>query len=105
LLVFAAGWIYPKMAYQRASWRINADGLEIRRGVWWRHRIVVPHSRMQHSDIEQGPLQRFFALATLVINTAGTQDASVNLDGLKFETAERLRDELVNGKWRSAGMQ
>jgi len=102
VLVFLVGWVYPKAAYRHASWRINANGLEIRRGVWWRHRIIVPHSRMQHSDIEQGPLQRLFSLATLVINTAGTEDASVQLSGLTLETAERLRDELMNGTWQSA---
>lgn len=101
VLVFLVGWVYPKAAYQHASWRVNADGLEIRRGVWWRHRIIVPHSRIQHSDIDQGPLQRVFSLATLVINTAGTQDASIQLSGLTFETAERLRDELMNGTWQS----
>lgn len=104
-LVVFAGWFYPGAAYRHASWRINAEGLEIRRGVWWRHRIVVPHSRMQHSDIEQGPLQRMFSLATLVINTAGTEEASIQLSGLKFETAERLRDELVNGTWQPVETQ
>ncbi|WP_047813507.1 PH domain-containing protein [Rhodopirellula islandica] len=96
--VVYGGWFYPQAAHQCASWRINEHGLEIRRGVWWRHRIVIPHSRMQHSDIEQGPLQRMYSLATLVIHTAGTKDSSIQLENLNFETAEQLRDALTSGR-------
>lgn len=98
LAAILVGWWYPGAEYQNASWRLNDDGLEIRRGVWWRHRIIIPHARMQHSDIEQGPLQRMYSLATLVVNTAGTKHASVQLDGLQFEVAERLRAELTSGR-------
>lgn len=91
-----AGWIYPGFAYRHASWRLSPHGLEIRRGVWWRHRIVVPRSRVQHSDIEQGPMQRGFGIATLVMHTAGTKNSSVRLEGLTAKTAESLRDILVS---------
>ena len=91
-----AGLIYPGFAYRHASWRLSEHGLDIRRGVWWRHRIVVPRSRIQHSDIEQGPLQRGFGIATLVIHTAGTKNSSVKLEGLAAKTAETLRDTLVS---------
>ncbi|WDQ14714.1 PH domain-containing protein [Rhodopirellula sp. P2] len=93
------GWIYPKAAHRSASWKISEHGLEIRRGVWWRHRIVIPHSRMQHSDIEQGPLQRMYSLATLVIHTAGTKNSSIQLENLNSESAEQLRDALTSGRW------
>ena len=91
-----AGLIYPRLAYRHASWRLSPHGLEIRRGVWWRHRIIVPRSRIQHSDIEQGPLQRAFGIATLIIHTAGTKNSSVRLEGLAAKTAETLRDTLVS---------
>lgn len=91
-----AGLIYPGFAYRHASWRLSEHGLDIRRGVWWRHRIIVPRSRIQHSDIEQGPLQRGFGIATLIIHTAGTKNSSVRLEGLAAKTAETLRDTLVS---------
>ncbi|TWU58115.1 PH domain-containing protein [Rubripirellula reticaptiva] len=96
--VFWFGWIFPSMSYRRAGWRLSEIGLEIRRGVWWRHRIVVPHSRIQHSDIEQGPLQRRFDLSTLVVHTAGTKNSSVSLEGIRHETAQRLREALVTNR-------
>lgn len=94
-LVLWAGWFYPGLAYKHASWRLGEEGLEIRQGVWWRHHIVVPRSRVQHSDIEQGPLQRSKGIATLIVHTAGTKDSSVKLEGLNDQVAQRLRDTLV----------
>lgn len=97
LLIFLvwAGHFYPARAYRHAAWRLSEQGLEIRRGVWWKHEITIPRARVQHTDVHQGPLQRKFGLARLVIHTAGTHDASITLDGLAFETAQRLRTALV----------
>ena len=96
LFVFAIVW--PPMTYQRASWRLDAEGLEIRRGVLWRHRITVPLGRVQHADVSQGPLQRPFGVGTLTVHTAGTQHASIPLEGLTYSTAIELRDLIVGQK-------
>ena len=44
--------------------------------------IHVPRSRVQHTDVSQGPVERRFGLGTLVIYTAGTDYARVDLAGL-----------------------
>ena len=74
--------VYPSLEHRHASWRLDQEGFEIHRGVWWRHRITVPLGRVQHADVVQGPIQRIFELGSLVINTAGTQGASITLEGL-----------------------
>ena len=63
----------------------------------WRSEISVPKSRVQHTDVSQGPLQRRFGLATLVLHTAGTQHAAVSLSGLSHEAALQIRDYLIEG--------
>jgi membrane protein YdbS with pleckstrin-like domain len=83
---------------------LSPQGLEIRRGVWWRHQIVVSKSRIQHSDIEQGPLQRSHGIGTLVVHTAGTKNSSVQIDGLALETATQLRDALVSKRLASGDL-
>jgi membrane protein YdbS with pleckstrin-like domain len=95
-LAFAAvAW--PPLAWARASYRVDAEGLEIRRGVWWREMLRVPRSRVQHTDVSQGPVERTFGLSTLVVHTAGTHHASIQLEGLDLPTAETLRDFLIAG--------
>ena len=85
----------PQKVYATTTWQIRPKhGLEIRRGIWWRHRIFIPRNRIQHSDVRQGPLERRFGLATLNVNTGGTHEPSIELSGLKLEIAESLRDQL-----------
>jgi membrane protein YdbS with pleckstrin-like domain len=88
------GWRYQHLEHRRTSYVISAAGCEIRRGVVWRRIITVPLSRIQHTDVTQGPLQRAYGLATLALYTAGTEHAKVDLSGLSFETAMAIRQYL-----------
>ncbi len=87
--------IWPPIEVRNIFWRLESTGLEIRRGVFWKHQVSIPSSRVQHIDVSQGPFQRNFDLATLTIHTAGTANASVDLAGLNFENATGLRDQLM----------
>jgi hypothetical protein len=89
---------WPAIAYRHASYRVDAQGIEIRRGVYWRRIINVPRSRVQHTDVSQGPLERKYGLGTLVIYTAGTDHARVALSGLDHQTAFRIREHLLPGE-------
>src|SRR5688572_17773 len=60
---------WPAIAYRFASYRVDHLGIEIRRGVYWRGITNVPRSRVQHTDVSQGPLERRFGLGTLIIHT------------------------------------
>jgi membrane protein YdbS with pleckstrin-like domain len=88
---------WPAVAHQFASYRIDADGLEILHGVYWRTITNVPRSRVQHTDVSQGPLERRYGLGTLVVYTAGTQHSQVKLPGLDFTVARAIRAHLLPG--------
>lgn len=89
------GQRWPAIEYRHASYRVDALGIEIRKGVYWRTVINVPRSRVQHTDVAQGPLERKYGLATLVVYTAGTDHAKVGLGGLDHATALRIREHLL----------
>jgi uncharacterized protein len=98
LLVAGLAWHayrWPELSYARTSYVLDDQGIEIRMGVLWRRIISVPRSRVQHIDVTQGPMQRSYGLATLVIFTAGTAHSSVPLAGLAHETALAVRDLLL----------
>lgn len=99
-VVAAAGlvWLavrWPVLEHRRTSYRVDADGIEIRRGVIWRSIVHVPRTRIQHTDVSQGPLQRRYGLGTLSIYTAGTAYSHVALGGLAHATALAIRDHLL----------
>ncbi len=80
--------------YRAWGYAEGEDELAISRGVWVRTRTVVPFGRVQHIDVAQGPIERRFGLATLVLHTAGTRGAAVPLPGLKQDQAEKMRDRI-----------
>lgn len=88
---------WPAIAYRHSSYRIDGAGIEIRQGVYWRTITNVPRSRVQHTDVSQGPIERRFGLGTLVVYTAGTTHSKVNLSGLDFNVARRIRAHLLPG--------
>jgi uncharacterized protein len=94
-LLAAASHFGPAVRY-RSTWvRLDDDGLEYEHGWLWRHHVSVPRSRIQHTDVTQGPYERRFGLATLVVYTAGTANASISIEGLSHETALAIRDALL----------
>jgi membrane protein YdbS with pleckstrin-like domain len=86
---------WPELAFRHTSYKIDALGIEIRRGVIWRIVINIPRSRVQHIDVSQGPIERRFGLGTLTIYTAGTAHAMVALQGLAHPTALAVRNHLL----------
>ncbi len=93
---------WPVIAYAHACYRIDEAGIEIRTGVVWRSIVNVPRSRVQHTDVSQGPIERRFGLSTLIIHTAGTEHAQVTLAGLSRSVAIALRDQLLPRDGRDA---
>jgi membrane protein YdbS with pleckstrin-like domain len=98
IVVGALAWLahrWPAVEYHHTFYHVDEQGIEIRQGVYWRAVINVPRSRVQHTDVSQGPLERSYALGTLVIYTAGTDHARVTLSGLAYDTALHIREHLL----------
>ena len=99
VLILAGIWRLPARRYAAWGYRVEEDELAVRHGLLVRALTLVPFGRVQHIDLAQGPLERAFGLATLVLNTAGTRGAAVKLPGLAQADAEELRDH-IRGKIR-----
>ncbi len=96
LVLFAAlGAWFNRRRTRRVRYALLGEGLRIRRGLCFWHEIVLPRSRVQHLDLERGPIERHLGLATLVIHTAGTRMNAVRLAGLDQQRAQALRDALL----------
>lgn len=87
--------VLPALRYRKTRYRLDGDALRIRRGVVWHSSAVVPRDRVQHTDITQGPIERSFGIASLVVFTAGTEYARIVLEGLERDRAEKIRDWLI----------
>ena len=85
----------PRWQYDHIRYAVSDTGIEIHHGIFWRMIINVPRTRVQHTDVTQGPVARRFGIATLHIYTAGTENNHVTLTGLSYDDALRVRNYLV----------
>ncbi|TNJ33027.1 PH domain-containing protein [Arenimonas terrae] len=93
--VVAAGAALGRLRWGRTGWRLDSRGLQVRRGLVWRSEVLVPRSRVQHLDLERGPIERRHGLATLVVHTAGTRLYALRQSGFVDADAVALRDALL----------
>ena len=84
----------PLRRYHARGYQMGADRLRVVRGLIFRSDTVVPFGRVQHIDVHQGPVERGYGLATLVLHTAGNHNASVALPGLGHDDAMAMREEI-----------
>jgi membrane protein YdbS with pleckstrin-like domain len=86
--------VLPAASYRNWRYAITDDGVELRHGVLVRHESSIPHFRVQHIDIGQGPLDRWRGIVKLTISTASpASDGS--LPGIEPERAEELRGRIL----------
>jgi len=85
----------PGRRFRNTRYRVDSLGLLIHRGRIFHSELGVARSRIQHTDVTQGPIQRAYGIATLTIHTAGTEDAQIELSAIAFDEARRLRAELT----------
>lgn len=93
-LALLAAMILPGRRYRAWGYREEEDELHIRNGLLVRVQTAVPFARVQHIDLAQGPIERRYGLARLILHTAGTRGASIPLPGLAREEAEAMRDRI-----------
>ncbi|MBC7656214.1 MAG: PH domain-containing protein, partial [Frankiaceae bacterium] len=103
-IVLACSGFGVWLGYRRwkfTFWKLDETGLHVKRGRLWRKEILVPRSRVQHLDIERGPIERHFGLATLTVHTAGTRLHALRQPGFLDADAVALRDALVPASARN----
>ncbi|HEX4846862.1 MAG TPA: PH domain-containing protein [Novosphingobium sp.] len=92
-----AAWligVVPQRRYARWGYAFGADRLRVVSGYLFYNDTVVPLGRIQHIDLDQGPLMRRWDLAELTVHTAGSHGASVSLPGLRRADAEAMREAI-----------
>lgn len=85
----------PLRRYMHRGYHMGEDRLRTVRGYLFHADTIVPFGRVQHIDVEQGPLQGHFDLATLVLHTAGNHNNVVRLPGLLHQDALDMRERIA----------
>jgi uncharacterized protein len=67
--IFAFWWI--PIFFRTIRYTLKDDHIEINKGVWWQQNKTIPFSKITDVKAIQGPLQRYFKIGSLHLQTAG----------------------------------
>jgi len=81
----------PPVYYARYRYRITADRIDVRSGVFVLRHILVPIERVHQVEVTRGPVNSMLGLAEVTITTAG---GTATLSYLDIEEAERVAELL-----------
>ena len=91
LLIVSAATIWV-LESRRLAYQVREHDLSLRRGVI-RHVVeTIPFSRVQHVNVGRGLVERWFALATLKISSAGPD---ISIPGLAVADADRIKQVIA----------
>ena len=101
-LITAGAWLiaiivivtFPSRRVSRWGFKMGADQLRVARGWLFRTDTIVPFVRVQHIDVGQGPIERWFGLSHLIVHTSGTHNSTVTLPGLHADLAAAMRETI-----------
>jgi membrane protein YdbS with pleckstrin-like domain len=100
----AAGWVLVGRNARWWGYAERDEDLYVRHGALFRTLVVVPYGRMQYVDVQTGPLERAFGVASVHLHTA-SPGTSARIPGLPATEAARLRDRLTAlGETQAAGL-
>lgn len=96
ILIIAYLLLRPGLFYRHYRYIVSSDKIDIRSGVIFLKRELVPIERIHQVELNMGPLSRMFGLADVTVTTAGGVVRIVYLEKDVAESIAEYINEKVN---------
>lgn len=83
--------LYNVLSVRLKGVAMREHDIAYRKGVIWQQVTILPFSRVQHTEIHRGPIERKLGLASLRLYSAGGVSADLNINGLSHEDCKDIR--------------
>lgn len=105
--ILVSGWvvvmipiiIWIPYAFKALEYYIDDEGVKMKGGVIWKKFVTVPYHKITNVDITQGPMQRYYNIGTIHVQTAGAggqQGQKAELKMLGIRELEEIRNAIVS---------
>lgn len=88
-------FVWAPRTCARIAYLVGEQDISLQKGFMFWKLISVSFNRIQHLEVRQGPIERAYGLATLVIFTAGTLGSDLQVPGLPRAIAQQLKAQLL----------
>lgn len=97
VLAVAGGlaWWWTALVWRAWRFEIGEQALHLRHGVLTRRASTIPFHRVQHIDLEAGPLERRLRLTSVILRTASASSDS-QVPGIDADEASALRRRILD---------
>ncbi len=93
LFIFSLFITYKSFQFQAFAFR--QKDITYKSGWLWRKMTTVPFNRVQHCEVSQGLLDRYYGLSKLKIFTAGGSSSDISIPGLTKDQADELKQFIL----------
>lgn len=84
-----------RASFKKRGYAIRTHDVIYKSGIIAESTTIVPLNRIQHIELNEGILSRFFQLGSLQLFTAGGQTGHIHISGIPIEAAKNIRDLLL----------
>lgn len=105
-IVFALGvwsFVYHFFADPLIGYCLREQDISLKKGLIFRSLSCQPILRIQHVEVKRGPLMRLAGLSALHVFSAGGALHTFQIPGLEDDTAQQLRQFILDHKALSEG--
>ncbi len=94
-LIFILILILEYFGFKFKGYALRQKDISYKRGLIWREITALPFNRVQHCEINEGPIDRMFGLASIKIFTAGGSSSDLEIPGLSKSNAELIKSFII----------
>jgi membrane protein YdbS with pleckstrin-like domain len=95
-LCFVFTLLLKTIEFKKRKYVVREKDISYKKGVLFRSITTVPFNRIQHVEIDEGPISRFLGLVSLSVFTAGDSSDDLKISGLLKEEAEQIKEFISN---------
>ncbi len=96
ILLLVVTFIFEVIGFKKRKYAVREKDISYKKGFLYKSLTTVPFNRIQHIEIDQGPISRFFGLATLSVFTAGDSSDDLKIKGLLKEQSLQIKEFITN---------
>ncbi|TXD46560.1 PH domain-containing protein [Polaribacter sp. IC073] len=96
LVAFIVTLFIKNIEFKQRKYAVREKDISYQNGFFFRSLTTVPFNRIQHVEIDEGPISRFFGLVSLSVFTAGDSSDDLKISGLLKEEAQQIKEFISN---------
>lgn len=95
LILLGISVFVASKSYDYEGFALREKDISYTSGMFFKSTLIIPFNRVQHCEIEQGPIDRLFGLSELTFYTAGGSSSDMSIPGLTHEKAQSLKNYIT----------